>query len=136
MVTMHDVVVSAVSAAVAAAMRIRRIASQTEFFFMVIIFLNHGLYGLYGFLSTSLFLWLFFNHGLFFFEPQITQITRIHVRFPSKFLSNISRISEREATRLSNAMQWVCFLSECHTSGSSLLRQLLFSLGTPRSVPL
>ncbi len=33
---MHDVVVSAVNAAVAAAMRMRRIASQTEFFFMVI----------------------------------------------------------------------------------------------------
>ena len=33
---MHDVVVSAVSAAVAAAMSMRRIASQTEFFFMVI----------------------------------------------------------------------------------------------------
>ena len=33
---MHDVVVSAVSAAVAAAMSMRRIASQTEFFFIVI----------------------------------------------------------------------------------------------------
>ena len=60
---MQLVVVRAVSAAVAAAMSMRRIASQTEFFFMVIIFfeprvvlfLNYGLYGLYGFLSTSLF---------------------------------------------------------------------------------
>ena len=38
MVTMQLVVVSAVSAAVAAAMSMRRIASQTEFFFMVVIF--------------------------------------------------------------------------------------------------
>ena len=36
MVTMQLVVVSAVSAAVAAAMRIRRIASQTEFFFIIV----------------------------------------------------------------------------------------------------
>ena len=36
MVTMQLVVVSAVSAAVAAAMRIRRIASQTVFFFIIV----------------------------------------------------------------------------------------------------